>query len=58
MWLTSKELAERWRLTEQVLRRWRHKKQGPPFTKLGDNDKSPVRYALADIEKWETKNKN
>lgn len=53
MILTSKELAERWKLTEQVLRRWRMQNKGPKYCKLGEGKKASVRYLLEDIETWE-----
>jgi hypothetical protein len=33
--LTSKELASRWRLSEQTLANWRHGRKGPPFVRIG-----------------------
>jgi hypothetical protein len=33
--LTSKELATRWRLSEQTLANWRHGRKGPPFVRIG-----------------------
>lgn len=53
MLLTSKELADRWQMTEQTLRQWRLANKGPRYIKLGDNKKAAVRYLLEDIEKWE-----
>ena len=33
--LTSKEVASRWRLSEQTLANWRHGRKGPPFVRIG-----------------------
>lgn len=33
--LTPKELATRWRLSEQTLANWRHGRKGPPFVRIG-----------------------
>lgn len=56
MFLTSKELAARWKLTEQRLRQWRVHSIGPKYYKLGDGSKAPVRYLLDDVKEWETRN--
>lgn len=34
-YLTSKELATRWRLSEKTLANWRHGRKGPPFVRIG-----------------------
>ena len=48
--LTSKEVAERTKLSEQTLRKWRMLKTGPgpPFRKLG----RAVRYVEAELVEW------
>ena len=33
--LTPKEVASRWRLSEQTLANWRHGRKGPPFVRIG-----------------------
>jgi hypothetical protein len=33
--LTSKELADRWRLSDQTLANWRYAGKGPPFIRVG-----------------------
>lgn len=53
MWLTTEELAARWKMSEQRLRTWRMQKIGPPYCKIGDGKKSPVRYHLPDVEEFE-----
>jgi hypothetical protein len=47
--LTTKELAERWGMRPQTLRRMRMKRRGPPHIK----DDGRVRYNLTDIEDYE-----
>ena len=54
IFLTSKELAERWRAKEGTLRNWRAKKQGPPFVTIGVGK---ILYHLEDIKKYEEKQK-
>jgi predicted site-specific integrase-resolvase len=34
-YLTSKELADRWRLSDQTLANWRHAGKGPPYIRVG-----------------------
>jgi hypothetical protein len=47
--LNQIELARRWGVSERTLERWRWKRQGPPFMKIGGR----VAYALVDIETFE-----
>ncbi len=47
--MTQTELAERWRLSEATLERWRTEAGGPVFLKLG----AQVRYRLRDVEAFE-----
>lgn len=51
--LTTRELAERWRLTDWTLRQWRAHGIGPAYLRLGPGRASEVRYRLADIEDYE-----
>ena len=46
-------LAARWGLERSTLDKWRQLKKGPPYLKLGGR----VAYRLADIEAYETKNR-
>lgn len=48
-YLTQKELAERLGVSENTLEKWRWKKIGPRFYKLGG-----VRYKLSDVLEYET----
>lgn len=43
------ELAERWRISEATLERWRTEAGDPVFLKLGNQ----VRYRLRDVEAFE-----
>ena len=47
--LNQSQLARRWSLSERTLERWRWRKQGPPYIKLGGH----VVYRLEDIEWYE-----
>ena len=47
--LTTKEAAERMRLTARTLANWRVKGEGPRFIKMGRK----VLYPLAEIEAYE-----
>jgi hypothetical protein len=44
------ELANRWRISERTLQRWRWLKQGPQYLKIGGR----VVYRLEDVEGYET----
>ena len=48
-YLTSKEVASRWRLSEQTLANWRHGRKGPPFVRIG----SKVLYPTEGITAFE-----
>ena len=48
-WLTPKQLAQRWKLTEQTLANWRHEGRGPPFIRVANR----IRYDLEPIEQHE-----
>lgn len=47
--MTQTELAERWRISEATLERWRTESAGPLFLKLGNQ----VRYRVQDVEAFE-----
>lgn len=42
LYLTSKELAQRWRLSEQTLANWRHGGKGPPYIRVGARVLYPI----------------
>lgn len=48
-WMTTQELAERHRTSPEAIRMWRHRGEGPPFTKFGRR----CLYRRADVIKWE-----
>jgi predicted site-specific integrase-resolvase len=47
--LTSKEVADRWRLSDQTLANWRSAGKGPPFIRVG----SRVLYPVEGIHAYE-----
>jgi len=53
LYLTERELSERWSIPKKTLQRWRWHGGGPPFAKFGGN----VRYAISDIVKYEKLNR-
>lgn len=48
-YLTSKELADRWRLSDQTLANWRYAGKGPPFIRVG----ARVLYPAEGIQAYE-----
>ena len=53
VFLTTADLAARWRLSPGHVENLRSAGGGPVFVKLGTGRKSPVRYRLSDVEAWE-----
>lgn len=51
--LTTNEVAQRWNINPQTLRKWRMLGAGPRYFKIGDGVKAHVRYRLLDIENYE-----
>jgi hypothetical protein len=49
VYLNQRELADRWRISPRTLERWRWRRTGPHFHKLGGK----VAYALSDVESYE-----
>ena len=47
--ISQNELAQRWQISQTTLERWRAKRIGPSFLKLGGQ----VRYRLMDIMAFE-----
>jgi hypothetical protein len=47
--LTQLDLARRWRVSPRTLERWRWRRQGPAYLKLGGS----IVYRLVDIEAYE-----
>jgi hypothetical protein len=52
--LTTEQLAARWGIAPKTLRNWRHTGGGPRAVKHGTARGAPVRYPLAEVERWET----
>ncbi|WP_206064976.1 helix-turn-helix domain-containing protein [Nocardioides sp. JQ2195] len=50
IYLTTEMLAERWEVSPGTLANWRARGTGPTYCKIGNS----VRYALADVEQYET----
>ena len=51
--LTPKELADRWKVADNTLRKWRVNGTGPAYIKLGDSRNAEVRYRIEDVEAFE-----
>ena len=54
MYLTPKQLADRWHTSEATLATWRSRGQGPKATRI----EGKVLYALADVETYEADRKD
>jgi excisionase family DNA binding protein len=50
--LTPEEVADLLKVHLGTLENWRVRGEGPPFVKLGNKRRSPVRYRRKDIEDW------
>lgn len=50
--LTPSEVAAILKVGEDTLEAWRGKRTGPPWTKLGDGKRSPVRYSRGALNKY------
>jgi len=51
--LTTNEVAERFRIKPQTVRRWRMRGCGPRWVRIGNPIKGRVLYRLSDVENWE-----
>jgi predicted DNA-binding transcriptional regulator AlpA len=51
--LTQKQLAQLWNISERTLERWRVEGRGPPFVAIGPRRRG---YRLSDIEAWASAN--
>ncbi len=51
--LTTEQLAARWGIAPKTLRNWRHTGGGPRSVKLRPGRSGPVRYPLAEVERYE-----
>lgn len=50
--LTEQQVAEILAVPSTTLRKWRHRRIGPQWIKLGDSLRSPVRYPRGGIETY------
>ena len=48
-WLSNEDLAERYGVSIDTVRKWRHEGTGPAGVRFGRH----VRYSLAELERWE-----
>lgn len=48
-WLSNEDLAKRYDLSVDTVRKWRHEGTGPVGLRFGRH----VRYSLAEVERWE-----
>lgn len=53
-WLTTPELAARWRMSARTLERWRAESFGPPWHVLGGR----TFYRLDDVEAYEARQRH
>jgi Helix-turn-helix domain len=49
IFLTSEELARRWRISPRTLQRWRRRRRGPACIEI----EGSIRYRMADIREYE-----
>lgn len=49
LFLTTADVAERWRISPRTLEGWRDKGIGPTYCRIG----SRIRYQILDVEKYE-----
>jgi predicted DNA-binding transcriptional regulator AlpA len=54
--LTTDEVASLLKVSNQLLRSWRHKGDGPPYIKIGPRDKGIVRYSSKALAEYLTSN--
>lgn len=53
--LTTNQLAVRWKMSASTLRNWRFNGTGPPYLKPG-GVRGKALYRVSDIEQWENNN--
>ena len=51
-YLTTKQLAAEFGLSEAALKQWRTKGTGPPFFQTTDADQARKLYPRVEVEKW------
>jgi len=55
--LTEQQLAERWRVSQRSLRRWRSTAKLPPHIRIGHPVVGRVLYRLADVLAFEDRSR-
>jgi Helix-turn-helix domain len=50
--LTAKQASERLGVKPETLEAWRARRVGPEYMKLGDEQRSPIRYSQAAIDAY------
>ena len=48
-WLSNEDVAKRYGVSIDTVRKWRHERTGPVGLRFGRH----VRYSLAELERWE-----
>lgn len=60
IYITTEELAQRYGLASETVKRWRYKGYGPPYHKARQFARSPkasrIRYKMTDVIEWERLN--
>ena len=54
IWLITVELADRWRMSERTLERWRTEGYGPAWHRIG----GVIRYARVEVEAFERRTRS
>lgn len=53
--ITPAQLAIRWGIALNTLSQWRAAGVGPAFLRLGDGERPRIRYRLADVQAYESR---
>ncbi len=51
-WLNTAQVAELISVTPRTIKAWRELKEGPPYSRMRDSDRSPVRYQAKLVIEW------
>lgn len=56
--LTPLDLFLRWeemglKISKKTIKRWRYKNEGPPFFRVTDLPRAPIRYPIQGVEEFE-----
>lgn len=49
LWLSNEDVAKRYDISIDTVRKWRHEGTGPAGVRFGRH----VRYSLVEVERWE-----